>query len=78
MLAASTEACTCDWYVDLDWSSQGRTGTVRIDDRPVTAPGPDRGVMFQDYALFPWQTVWGNAFLRPVRPKIRPKSRMAP
>ncbi|BBC34026.1 hypothetical protein SGFS_053200 [Streptomyces graminofaciens] len=32
MLAASTEACTCDWYVDLDWSSQGRTGTVRIDD----------------------------------------------
>ena len=32
MLAASTEACTCDWYVDLDWSSQGRTGTVRIGD----------------------------------------------
>ncbi|WUV16706.1 helix-turn-helix domain-containing protein [Streptomyces sp. NBC_01485] len=32
MLAARTESCTCDWYVDLDWSSQGRTGTVRIDD----------------------------------------------
>jgi NitT/TauT family transport system ATP-binding protein len=36
------------------------SGSVRIDDRLVTAPGPDRGVMFQDYALFPWQTVWGN------------------
>ncbi|MFD8735418.1 helix-turn-helix domain-containing protein [Streptomyces sp. NPDC059618] len=29
---AGTESCTCDWYLDLDWSSQGRTGTVRIDD----------------------------------------------
>ncbi|MEU0430391.1 helix-turn-helix domain-containing protein [Streptomyces sp. NPDC006290] len=31
-LSALTEACTCDWYLYLDWSSQGRTGTVRIDD----------------------------------------------
>jgi len=36
------------------------SGTVAIDDRVITAPGPDRGVMFQDYALFPWQTVRGN------------------
>lgn len=35
-------------------------GTVSIDDRVITKPGPDRGVMFQDYALFPWQTVRGN------------------
>jgi NitT/TauT family transport system ATP-binding protein len=35
-------------------------GTVSIDGRTITAPGPDRGVMFQDYALFPWQTVHGN------------------
>ncbi|MDX3641747.1 transcriptional regulator, partial [Streptomyces sp. MB09-02B] len=32
LLSARTDTCTCDWYVDLDWSSQGRTGTVRIDD----------------------------------------------
>ncbi|WP_319196545.1 helix-turn-helix transcriptional regulator [Streptomyces sp. AK04-3B] len=32
LLAARTESCTCDWYLDLDWSSQGRSGTVRIDD----------------------------------------------
>ncbi len=36
------------------------SGTVAIDDRTIIAPGPDRGVMFQDYALYPWQTVWGN------------------
>jgi len=36
------------------------SGTVAIDDRVITGPGPDRGVMFQDYALFPWHTVWGN------------------
>ena len=35
-------------------------GTVAIDTRTITAPGPDRGVMFQDYALYPWQTVHGN------------------
>jgi NitT/TauT family transport system ATP-binding protein len=36
------------------------SGTVTIDARPITGPGPERGVMFQDYALFPWHTVWGN------------------
>jgi NitT/TauT family transport system ATP-binding protein len=36
------------------------TGTVTLDGRPIRGPGPERGVMFQDYALFPWHTVWGN------------------
>ncbi|MGW2914322.1 helix-turn-helix domain-containing protein [Streptomyces asoensis] len=41
MLAARTATCTCAWYLDLDWSSQGRTGTVRIDDhgRPFRTTG---------------------------------------
>ncbi|MFF7467565.1 helix-turn-helix domain-containing protein [Streptomyces sp. NPDC008092] len=29
---ASTAGCDCRWYLELDWSSQGRSGTVRIDD----------------------------------------------
>jgi len=36
------------------------SGTLAIDGRAIAAPGADRGVMFQDYALFPWRTVWGN------------------
>ncbi|MFG2577347.1 hypothetical protein [Streptomyces sp. NPDC048481] len=32
LVVADAESCTCDWYLELDWSSQGRSGTVRIDD----------------------------------------------
>ncbi|MFG2465976.1 helix-turn-helix domain-containing protein [Streptomyces canus] len=32
LVTAETEGCDCSWYLELDWSSQGRTGTVRVDD----------------------------------------------
>ncbi|MFF3848948.1 helix-turn-helix domain-containing protein [Streptomyces sp. NPDC002328] len=32
LVTARTAACDCSWYLELDWSSQGRTGTVRVDD----------------------------------------------
>lgn len=37
------------------------SGRVIIKDRPTCAPGPDRGIVFQDSALFPWLTVRKNA-----------------
>jgi NitT/TauT family transport system ATP-binding protein len=35
-------------------------GAIRIEGAPVAAPGPDRGVVFQHFALFPWRTVRAN------------------
>ena len=44
---------------------QPTTGTVSLDGRPVDGPGPERGVVFQQAALFPWMTVAGNAGFGP-------------
>jgi nitrate/nitrite transport system ATP-binding protein len=35
-------------------------GEVRMADQVVAAPGPDKGIMFQNYSLLPWLTVLGN------------------
>ena len=36
------------------------SGTVEIDHEPVIGPGPDRGMVFQTYSLYPWRTVAEN------------------
>jgi NitT/TauT family transport system ATP-binding protein len=35
-------------------------GAIVVEDRPVAGPGPDRGIVFQHFALFPWKTVMQN------------------
>src|SRR5204863_1867959 len=36
------------------------SGDVTVGGRPVSRPGPDRAVVFQQFALFPWKTVYEN------------------
>ncbi len=54
-------------------------GRVLLDGQPVSGPGPDRGVIFQEYGIFPWLTVRGNiAFgLRLAASSVRPGERDA-
>jgi NitT/TauT family transport system ATP-binding protein len=39
---------------------ESTSGTVSLDGTPVTDPGPEVGIVFQEYHLFPWRTVRGN------------------
>ena len=42
------------------------SGDVRVYGQPVSGPGPDRGMVFQSYTLFPWQTVKQNVMFGPL------------
>ena len=39
------------------------SGTLRLNDLDVVEPGPDRGIVFQNYSLLPWLNVYENIFL---------------
>src|SRR5688500_1516365 len=38
-------------------------GSLTLNDLEITAPGPDRGIVFQNYSLLPWLTVYENIHL---------------
>ena len=51
---------------------QTTSGDVAIYDHPVSTPGSDRGMVFQDYALFPWLTVRENIAFGPKQKGLAP------
>jgi NitT/TauT family transport system ATP-binding protein len=42
------------------------SGQITMRGEPVTGPGPDRGMVFQDYGLFPWLTIKRNIAFGPI------------
>lgn len=46
------------------------TGEVLVDGKRVSGPGSDRGMVFQDYALFPWMTVRENISFGPRQRRL--------
>ena len=58
--------------------SQPTSGNILINGEPIRGPGPDRGIVFQNYALMPWMTVAENIrfAIATVYPKMSiPKQR---
>ena len=50
-------------------------GAILVDGRPVSEPGPDRGMVFQHSALFPWMTAIGNIVFGPKNQGVGNKER---
>jgi NitT/TauT family transport system ATP-binding protein len=50
-------------------------GTISVNGEPVKAPGPDRGIVFQHFALFPWKTVRDNILYGLERQGMPPAER---
>src|SRR5450755_2781097 len=46
-------------------------GVARMKGRAITGPGPDRGPVFQEFALFPWKSVLGNVMYGPRQQGVK-------
>jgi len=49
---------------------QVSSGAIYLDGKPVTGPGKERGLVFQDFALFPWRDVRDNVAFGPEVLKV--------
>jgi len=47
------------------------TGAARMKGKTITGPGPDRGPVFQEFALFPWKSVLGNVMYGPRQQGVK-------
>ena len=46
-------------------------GLARVKGQAITGPGPDRGPVFQEFALFPWKSVLGNVMYGPRQQGVK-------
>lgn len=53
------------------------SGTISLAGEPITGPGPERGMVFQEYSLFPWRTVLENISFGPELKGVPAPERMA-
>ena len=47
-------------------------GLAKMKGKAISGPGPDRGPVFQEFALFPWKSVLGNVMYGPRQQGVRP------
>ena len=50
---------------------QPTQGATRMKGKTITGPGPDRGPVFQEFALFPWKSVLGNVMYGPRQQGVK-------
>src|SRR6201993_709382 len=50
---------------------QPTQGSAKMKGRAITGPGPDRGPVFQEFALFPWKSVLGNVMYGPRQQGVK-------
>jgi NitT/TauT family transport system ATP-binding protein len=61
MVVVGPSGCGKSTLLDLlGGLSRPTSGRILLDGEPVTGPGLDRGIVFQQYALLPWRTALGN------------------
>ena len=65
--AAASRRCS----ISSAASSARRKAWRRCEGKAITGPGPDRGPVFQEFALFPWKTVLGNVMYGPRQQGVR-------